>query len=198
MCIARLPGGGLFVHNAVMVDDATRAAIDALGPVEFIFVPNKFHDMDGGKMKALYPAAKLVALEATRALKAKKFPDIEVLDPGKLPDSVRVEKIPGLKHDECVMEVHSRSGFTLVLTDALFNLAPMPGFTGLMLKVFGSIGPLKLTKIGRLGLLGDAKQFRDYLTQTAERTDVKRILVSHGEPVERDIAAALRAAAAGV
>jgi hypothetical protein len=43
MTIARLADGGLAVHSAIACDEATMAAIDALGPVRFVIVPSGYH-----------------------------------------------------------------------------------------------------------------------------------------------------------
>src|SRR5215471_979614 len=78
MVVVRDLEGGLFIHNAIMLEDF--APLDALGEVRAIFVPNRFHDMDAGGMKERYPRARLAALPAAKKKLEKKFPALEALE----------------------------------------------------------------------------------------------------------------------
>src|SRR5262249_7299857 len=62
MIVVRDPSRGLFVHNAIELDDAGFRALDELGKMGAIFVPNRYHDIDGGRYKERYPEAVLCAL----------------------------------------------------------------------------------------------------------------------------------------
>jgi hypothetical protein len=57
MTVVRLAEGGLFVHSPVPLDDATRAAVDALGEVRAVVAPSLFHHLSIGEWKAAYPRA---------------------------------------------------------------------------------------------------------------------------------------------
>jgi hypothetical protein len=191
MTIVGSKESGLFVHNAVMLDDATFAELDELGKVTGIFVPNRYHDMDGGRFKQRYPDARLFSMpEAAEALK-KKFPAIEPLDPAALPPNVTVRAIPGLKGGENVMEVKTDAGTTQVYTDAFFNLDHAPGLHGLIVRAIGSSGGFKMTFIGRTFLLDDKKAFLSWLDEQIARKDLVRVIVSHGRIVEGGASEAL-------
>ena len=58
MAIARRSDGGLVVHNAIAVDDAALAEIEAWGPVAAIVVPSGYHRLDAGVFHDRYPAAR--------------------------------------------------------------------------------------------------------------------------------------------
>lgn len=186
MTIVRLPGGDLFIHNAILLDDAGTKALDALGPVRTIFTPNHLHDLDGARMKDRYPQAKLCALPKVQARLRRKWPSLETLDPATLPTTLKVYPIPGLKSDECVLEVTSARGVTLVYTDSLFNMPHMPGASGLLLRALGASGQFGITKIGRMFLMGNRAAFVAYLREQSERTDVVRVVVAHGGTIEKD------------
>jgi hypothetical protein len=57
MTLVRLSDGGLFVHSPVALDDATRRAVDALGPVRAVVSPSVFHHLHAGAWMAAYPEA---------------------------------------------------------------------------------------------------------------------------------------------
>lgn len=182
MVVAR-NGDSLFVHNAIMLDDATFKMLDALGRVKTIFVPNRFHDMDAGRMHARYPDAVLAALPKTRARLSKKFPRLIDLAPAHLIESVKIRAIAGLRDDENVMEIAHGGRVTQVYTDALFNLPDMPGMGGLFLRLVGSSGGFKMTRIGRLFTLADRNAFRAFLEEQSRRDDLVRVIVAHGRTV---------------
>jgi len=48
MTVIRLADGGLWLHSPVAIDEATAAAIDALGPVRHIVAPNLLHHLFAG------------------------------------------------------------------------------------------------------------------------------------------------------
>jgi hypothetical protein len=179
MVVVRDSEGGLFIHNAIMLEDF--APLDALGEVRAIFVPNRFHDIDAGRMHERYPRARLAALPAARKKLEKKFPALETLD--RSPSCAKITPLPGLKGDESVMEVEGAGGVTLVYTDALFNLPHGSGLSGALLKMIGTSGGFKMSVIGRLAFLADRRAFRAHLEAQAARTDVERVIVSHGDAV---------------
>src|SRR5262245_46365258 len=88
MVIVRDASKALFIHNAIELADYT--LLDALGEVRAIFVPNRYHDMDGGRMKARYPAAKLCSFSSVHQKLLKKFPSLEAFDPSILPPSASI------------------------------------------------------------------------------------------------------------
>ena len=58
MTVIQLAGGGLWLHSPIRLDDALRAALDAMGPVRFIVAPNKAHHLFAKKCLAMYPQAR--------------------------------------------------------------------------------------------------------------------------------------------
>ncbi len=185
MVIVRDPNtGSLFIHSAIMLSDAGFRELDALGKVQTIFVPNRFHDIDGGAMKARYPGATLCALPLVAKIVRQKFPNIEPL--GSLPPSITITRIDGLRGDESVMEVQTDRGLVQVYTDAFFNLPDLPGVSGTILKWIGSSGGFKMTRLGKIGILCSRNEFRSFIKKQAMRRDIASIIVAHGDRVERD------------
>jgi hypothetical protein len=60
MTVIRLGDGSLLLHSPVRIDDATRAAVDALGPVGAVVAPNLHHHFhvrgEGGARERLAAA----------------------------------------------------------------------------------------------------------------------------------------------
>jgi hypothetical protein len=64
--VVRLSDGGLWVHSPVAPTDEVCAALDALGEVRWIVVPNRFHHLHAPATAARYPDAQVVAPASVR------------------------------------------------------------------------------------------------------------------------------------
>lgn len=62
----RLPGDALWVHSPCAPTDEVCAALDALGEVRWIVVPNKFHHLQVPATAARYPQAVVVGRSRPR------------------------------------------------------------------------------------------------------------------------------------
>lgn len=65
--VVRLAGGALWVHSACAPSDEVCAALDALGEVRWIVVPNRFHHLQARAMSARYPRAVVVGPRSAEA-----------------------------------------------------------------------------------------------------------------------------------
>jgi hypothetical protein len=182
MTVVRLRDGGLFVHSPVALDSATRAAVDALGPVRRIAAPSKFHHVFVPAWSAAYPEALLCCCPGL----VEKRKDVRwqhVLgdqpDEGWRSDLEQVHFGARTLEDEVVF-FHPRSR-TLVCSDMVFNLRRHPS---------------RLTRAAAR-LLGNREPGATYLehamirNRPAARAQIDRMLawdfdsivLAHGEPV---------------
>jgi hypothetical protein len=98
-----------------------------------------------------------------------------------------------------VLEVDGNDGLTLIVNDLIGDIHGESGIGGWLLRVMGFAGddphvpaPVKM-------LMGKHKsevaaQFRRW----AEREDLRRIIVSHGDPIESDSRGVLRTLASSL
>jgi hypothetical protein len=197
MSVARLADGGLVVHNAIAMDDASMAELDAWGPVGFIVVPNGFHRLDAPVYKSRYPAAKVLCPRGAK----KKVEEVVPVD-GSYDDlpadpRVKLEHLAGTNDTEGVLVVSDDGETSLVFNDAVFNMPHLSGFTGFVFKsVTASSGGPKVSRLFRLFMMKDKTAFRAHLERLAALPGLARILVSHHETITRDAAGTLRAIAA--
>jgi hypothetical protein len=120
MTVIRLADGSLFSHSAVPLNEAQKAELDALGPLQYIVAPSAMHHLFVGKLARLYPQAQLYGTEGV----LRKRPDLQQLKPlppdpeapwaGEL-QHLQLDGIPML--DETVW-FHAASG-SLIATDVL-------------------------------------------------------------------------------
>lgn len=191
MTVVRLRDGSLWIHSPVALDDELRGALDELGPVRHVIAPNRFHHLYAGDYAAAYPEAKLYGAPGLGA----KRQDLEFaaeLGPGfegEWSAEIPSTPIEGTMLQETVfMHAASRS---LISADLLENFTGSDHWpTRLYLKVSGIDGHAGVSR-----LLRPAFRDRPAARRSVDRVltwDFERLLVCHGELVERDGRALLR------
>jgi hypothetical protein len=200
MTVIRRADGELMIHSAILCDEATQRAIEALGPVRWLLVPNGFHRLDAPAYAARYPGLRVYCPPGARALVAKKV-EVHGVYADVPPDpTVSLEGIDGVRDGEGLVRVRSADGVTLVLNDLVFDMPHAEGLGGLVVRhVFASSGGPRVSRLGRLFLIEDAARARASLEALAATPDLARLVVSHhGVRRAADAAAALRTAAASL
>ena len=195
MVVYRLDDGRLLIHSAIALDEAGMAAIDALGVVTFIIVPNAFHRLDAARYKARYPSAQVLTPSFIHDAAAKLVAvdgHCEDVLPGL---GIACRTPAGVKDSEFVYELPVDGGVAVVITDLLFNLPVLKGFDGWVFKMIGSSGFFGMTAVGRMLMLNNRGRFKRWLESQAGRTDIRLICVAHGDPIVEDCGPRLQQAA---
>lgn len=185
MTIVRLANGGLFVHSPLGLDDATRAEVDALGPVRAVVAPSLFHHLHVSAWMKAYPGAVFAAIPGLEW----KRPDLaftSVLGDQRLdawtPDLEQVY-FSSRRENEVVF-FHTKSR-TMICADALLNLSKHDQAwtrfvaSWIMWNREPGTGPLEHVMVRN----------RDVARRQVDRIlswDIDRIILSHGALVERD------------
>jgi hypothetical protein len=191
---ARLGDGGLVLHNAMALDEASMERLVAWGPPKILLVPNDFHRLDARIIKDRFPDLRVLCPAAARA----KVEQVVAVD-GTYEDfpadpRVKLQYLDGLGEREGVLEVKSDDGTTLVFNDVVFNQKHLPGVGGLVFRLIGSSGGPRVTFIARTFMVKDRKALRAHLERLATIPDLRRVVVMHGEmmtdPAELQAAAA--------
>ena len=182
MTVIRMADGGLLLHSPVPLDDATRAALDRLGPVRWIVGPSKVHHFYLGDYARAYPAAELCGAPGL----PEKRTDLRfhrVLDDAESPwgTEVRTRLFRGAPLMNEVVLLHAASR-TLVLTDLAFHVGRDGGRARFFHRLVGATGRFGPHRIIRLGV-------RDRAAARASLDailawDFDRVVVSHGDVLE--------------
>jgi len=194
MTVIRLASGDLVIFSAIALREPEMAELEALGRLAFLIVPSVRHRLDAPGYAQRYPSMTVVAPRAG----AEKIAEVVRVDTSA-PDfgdpSVRYVEIAG----DSALEVDGDDGLTIIVNDLIGDIHGESGVGGWLLRVMGFAGddphvpgPVKL-------LLGKhkrevAQQFRRW----AERNDLRRIMVSHGDTIEVDPGGVLRTLAASL
>ena len=188
MTAIRLNSGDLAIFSAIALREPDMAELVALGRPAFLIVPSVRHRLDAPGYAQRFPEITVVAPRAG----AEKIADV-VRVSTSTPDfgdaSVRYVEIAG----DSAMEVDGADGLTLIVNDLIGDIHGESGIGGWLLRVMGFAGndphvpaPVKLTLGKHKSEV--AQQFRGW----AERSDLRRIIVSHGDTIEVDPRGVLR------
>ncbi len=192
MTVIRLSGDRLLLHAPVALDTGLRAELDSLGKVLYAVAPNRVHHLYAGGVALAYPGARLWVAPGLE----RKRPDLEyeALLGDEAPEEWRGEVdqvfFRGRPYENEVVFFH-RASRTLVLCDLAFNFGPRTAtLTRLLMKLlrsYGSFGPSKLDPL----LIRDPAAARESLDRILA-FDFDRVIVAHGEVLERGGHEALR------
>jgi hypothetical protein len=194
MTVVRLKSGELVIFSAIALREPEMAELEAFGKPAYLVVPSVRHRLDAPGYSHRYPDITVVAPRAG----AEKIEEVVAVD-SSTPDfgdpTVRYVEVAG----DSALEVEGDDGLSVIVNDLIGDIHGEHGLGGWLLRVMGFAGddphvpgPVKL-------LLGKhkaevARQFRRW----AEREDLRRIIVSHGDPVEVDPREGLRTLAASL
>jgi hypothetical protein len=193
MTVAKLANGGLVIHNAIALDDASMAEIEAFGEPAYLLVPNAWHRQDAFIYKQRYPKLRVLCPRATK----KKVSDVVATD-GTYDDfpadpRVKIFHMRGLKEREGALFVQSASGSSVVMCDAVMNIPSRKGPVGFFL---APTGRPSIPRIFRWMTVSDRSAFRSHIEELAQASDLERVLVGHGRTIDTDPRGTLRGLAA--
>jgi hypothetical protein len=199
MTLVRLDDGGIVVHSAIALDEASMSEIDAWGNPAILLVPNTFHRLDAPAYVSRYPDLRVFCPRGGR----KKIEEVVHVDGtyeamGDAP-GFGWEYLDGIGKAEAVLSVHSRSGTTLVFNDAVFNMPHGRGVSGLVFRYLTqSTGGPRVTRLFKFFAVKDRTAFRAHIERLAATPDLHRIIVSHHRMITDDPGGVLRMAASTV
>jgi len=186
MTVVRLRDWRLVIWSAIALDDTQMAKLEAYGRPAFLIVPNDHHRLDAKAWKRRYPDLEVIAPQGSRA-KVEEIVAVDTSAPEFGDPDVQFITVPGTRAHEAALVVRRASGATLVLNDLVGNIRDASGIDSWLLKITGFAGrEAQIPKPVKLALVKDATALRDQLMQWTKLDPLQRILVSHGEPIERN------------
>lgn len=192
MTVVRLNDSRLVVFSAIALDEAGMATLEAYGRPAYLIVPSDKHRLDAKIWKDRYPAMQVVSPEGARAKVAEIVP-VDTVAPDFADPKVEFLAVPGTRGREAALVVRTSNGTTLVLNDVVGNIRDARGVGGWLLRTMGFAGDRpRIPGVVKKVMIADKNALRAQLLQWAEIASLKRILVSHGSPIEEDSRQTLR------
>jgi hypothetical protein len=194
MTVVRLNSGGLVIFSAIALREPDMAELETLGRPSFLIVPSLRHRLDAPAYAHRYPHMTIVAPRAG-AEKIGEVVRVGTNTPVFGDPTVRYVEIAG----DSALEVDGDDGLTIIVNDLIGDIHGESGVGGWLLRVMGFAGddphvpaPVKL-------LLGKHKsEVAQQFMRWAQRSDLRRIIVSHGDTIDRDPGGVLRTLAASL
>ena len=181
--VVRLPGGALWVHSPGPPTDEFCAALDALGEVRWIVVPNRFHHLEAPAAAARYPKAVVVGRKSAEARNPRvrvamgtDHPEYVGATQGLVP--LDIQGVPFL--DETVF-FHEASG-SLIAADLLISACARDHFTWrFAARVWGRYDKAGTPPDVRWNTRANAAAAESIARLRA--LPLQRILVAHADPI---------------
>jgi hypothetical protein len=184
MTVIRLGSGRLVVFSAIALDEEEMRALEEYGRPAFLVVPNDHHRLDARIWKERYPKMQVVAPAGARE-KIEEVVKVDTCLPVFEDPHVRWLTVAGTCENEAALLVEGGNGTTLVLNDLIGNMPHGSGVGGWVLRTMDFAGdephipaPVKML------MIREPEALRAQLLEWAALDDLKRILVSHGAPIE--------------
>jgi hypothetical protein len=191
--LLRLRDGGLALISPLPLDDALAAEIAALGPVTTIVAPSKMHYKFVPAAKARFPAARVLAAPGLRAKRPKLPIDAELSDGGhELDADIDQHLVGGMPALGEIVFLH-RPSRSIVVTDLFFYMRECQHWlTRAYLKWGDALGRPAQTKLLKFFVKDKAALART--RETLAGWDFDRVVLAHGDLIERGGQAGLREA----
>lgn len=180
MTVARLADGRLVIWSAMALDDASMQELEAWGTPAFLVVPSALHRLDAPAYKARYPKLLVFCPRAAKKAAAQVVAVDGVLEDFPADPHVSFRPLHGIADKEGAMLVRSNDGVTVVLNDALFNMAMPTDFVArTFVKLFGSAPGPRVSRLVKLTWCKDRAAFRKSMAELAALPDLQRVIVAH-------------------
>jgi len=192
MTVVRLSDARLVVWSAIALDEIEMATLESYGRPAFLIVPNDHHRLDAKAWKERFPQLQVVAPEGAREKVAEVVP-VDTATPSFDDPQVLFVTVPGTRGNEAALVVRRPGGTTLVLNDLVGNIRNESGFGGWFLRLMGFAGDeAHIPAPVRMMLVKDIEALRAQLLRWADIESLKRIIVSHGAPIDEEPRQTLR------
>jgi len=196
MTVVGLTGHRTAIFSAIALDRPEMERIEALGTPSVLIVPGDAHRLDARIWKQRYPAIKVLAPPGAEerveeAVAVDSTHDI-IGDP-----SVDYIIVAGVEEHEAALMVRRASGSTLIVNDIIGNVAHPHGIGAhVMARLFGfGVSAPQIPRPVKRKIIRDPKALATQFREWAAEATLKRIIVSHGDPIEKDVKSVLIALA---
>ncbi|HVE81391.1 MAG TPA: hypothetical protein VND93_01030 [Myxococcales bacterium] len=195
MCIARMSDGKLAFFHAVPLDQPALEQVRTLGQPAYLVVGHSNHAVDAHAFAAKL-GLKIYGPRESEAGLRQRVDDIAPLESFPADAAVQVESMPGTRHGDALMRVHSGGGqrLNLCFTDAVMNVKTGP----LPMRLVGFTGGPKCPPVFKLIFTRDKKALRANLERLAALPRLARLVPCHGAVIDQDAARVLGQIAAKV
>jgi len=181
--VVRLANDALWVHSPCPPTDEICTALDALGEVRWIVVPNRFHHLQTPAMAARYPRARVVGPKSAETRNARLHLAAGLDDPSYLDATPELQAIPlcGVPFLDETVFFHPASG-SLIAADLLISACARDHWSWRMAaRLWARYEKLRTPPDVRMHARASAAVAESIAVMSA--LPLARILVAHADPI---------------
>ncbi|WP_428265296.1 DUF4336 domain-containing protein [Haliangium sp.] len=192
--VVKLASGGLWVHSPPAPTDELRAALDDLGPVEWLVVPNRFHHLEMPRFAEAYPDATVIGPASVVERNAALRLDADIADPMVAERVPEIQAMPltGMPFLDETLFFHRPTG-TLIGADVALCATHQDHWTWrIPARLMGVYGRIKVSPDVRF-----RKRDRDALARSLEAIlalPIEQLALAHTDLIRERPAEQLAAA----
>jgi hypothetical protein len=186
MTAVGLSGNRSAIFSAMALNEDGMRKIEKLGKPSFLIVPNGHHRLDAHAWKERYPKLKVICPPAAKKSVSEAAPvdsTKDILSDGDV-DFVVVE---GTGEAEGALVVRRKRGTTLIANDVIANVRHPRGLGAkIMARLFGfGVKRPQVPRVVKRAMVEDKEKLAKQLREWSEIPQLRRIIPSHGEIVDR-------------
>ena len=186
MTVVGLSRKRTLIFSPIALGDREMKRIEALGMPAFMVVPNGFHRLDARPWKERYPDIKVLCPPGARARVEEAVPVDDTSDVlrDRAVDFLIVE---GTNEAESALLVRRAQGTTLIVNDIIADVRHPKGVGAkIMARLFGyGVKHAQMPREVRHAFIKDEGALAAQLRSWAAMPDLKRVIPSHGEIIDR-------------
>jgi hypothetical protein len=184
------------IFSAMALKESAMKRIEEVGEPSFLIVPNGHHRLDAQAWKERYPKLKVLCPPQARK-------SVEEAVPVDSTDDILDDRdadfviVGGTGNSEAALIVRRESGTMLIVNDVIANVRRPRGLGAkIMVRLFGfgMKGP-QVPRVVKRMMVEDEQQLAAQLRRWARLDELRSLIPSHGEIVERPSASLERLAA---
>ena len=199
MTVVALSGGRTVVFSPVCLAERAMDDIESLGAPTFMVVPNGFHRLDARPWKQRFPSIKVVCPPGAKERVEKAVPVDATTD--VLADAdVDFVIAKGCREAESALVVRREAGTTMVINDLISNVRHPKGIgANIMARLFGfGVHGPRIAREVKWLLVKDKPALAMQLRAWADDATLRRMIVSHGDIIDRAPGEVLRSVASSL
>lgn len=174
------------IFSAMALKEADMKRIEEVGKPSFLIVPNGHHRLDARPWKRRYPKLKVVCPPGAKESVSEAAP-VDATDDILSDKDVDFVVVEGTGEAEAALVVRRENGTTLIVNDMIANVRHPRGIGAKIIARLAGFG-VKRPRVPRVVkriMVEDKKDLAGQLRQWSKIPELRRIVPSHGDIIDR-------------
>lgn len=174
------------IFSAMALNEAGMRKIEKAGKPSFLIVPNGHHRLDAHAWKERYPKLKVMCPPGAKESVSEAAP-VDSTDDILGDEDVHFMIVEGTGEAEGALLVRRESGSTLIVNDMIANVRHPRGVGAKIIARLAGFGVKRprVPRVVKRFMVEDRKDLAEQLREWSKIPELRRIVPSHGEIIDR-------------